>query len=118
MRARPAPSLPGILSSEFCRPPFRQCAMAQCTIGPGFGLRARRVVHGSLCEYMVHLRYKLVRKIGRLRGSRTRGCANAAPAAMPPPTEAREGCSGLMGDACARQLDGGVDGRRPPYRRR
>ena len=47
-----------------------------------------------------------------------RGCANAAPAAMPPPTEAREGCSGLVGDACARQLDGGVDGRRPPYRRR
>ena len=37
-------------------------------------------------------------------------CANAAPAAMPPPTEAREGCSGLMGDACARQLelDGGT----------
>ena len=65
-------------------------------------------VNGSLCEYMwyIKLRYKLVRKIGRLRGSRTRGCANAAPAAMPPPTEAREGCSGLMGDACAHQLDG------------
>ena len=25
-----------------------------------------------------------------------------------------EGCSGLVGEACARQLDGGVDGRRPP----
>ena len=37
------------------------------------------------------------------------------PAAMLPPTESREGCSGLVGDACARQLDGGVDGRRPPY---
>ena len=24
---------------------------------------------------------------------------------MPPPTEAREGYSGLVGDACARQLD-------------
>ena len=32
------------------------------------------------------------------------GCANAAPAAMPLPTEARDGCSGLVGDACARQL--------------
>ena len=42
---------------------------------------------------------------------------DAAPAAMTPPTEAREGCSGLVGDACARQLDGGVDGRRPPYGR-
>ena len=31
---------------------------------------------------------------------------------MPPPTEAKEGCSGLVGEACARQLDGGVDGRR------
>ena len=34
---------------------------------------------------------------------------NAAPAAMPPPTEAREGCSGLVGDLppCTRtrQLD-------------
>ena len=30
----------------------------------------------------------------------------AAPAAMPQPTEAREGCSGLVGEACARQLDG------------
>ena len=71
-------------------------------------------VVGSLREYMGHSRYIWVKKIGRLRGSRTRGCANAAPAAMPPPTEAREGYSGLMGDACARQLDGGVDGRRPP----
>ena len=33
---------------------------------------------------------------------------------MPSPTEAREGCSGLVGDACARQLDGVVDGRRHP----
>ena len=49
---------------------------------------------------------------------RARECPNAAPAAMPPPTEAREGCSVLVGDACARQLDGGVDGRRPPYRQR
>ena len=33
---------------------------------------------------------------------------------MPLPTEAREGFSGLVGEAeaCARQLDGGVDGRR------
>ena len=38
--------------------------------------------------------------------SRTRRCSNAAPAAMPPPTDAREGCSGLVGDACTRQLDG------------
>ena len=42
--------------------------------------------------------------------SATQGCANAAPAAMPQPTEAREGCSGLVGDVCARQLDGVVDG--------
>ena len=36
------------------------------------------------------------------------GARIAAPAAMPPPTEAREGAegySGLVGDACARQLD-------------
>ena len=81
-------------------------------------------VHPQMARFVSHsdirpfARYIWVRKIGRLRGSRTRGCANAAPAAMPPPTEAREGCSGLVGDACARQLDGGVDGRRPPYRRR
>ena len=59
----------------------------------------------------------IAQKIGRIRAPAARGCANAAPAAMPPPTEAREGCSGLMGDACARQLDGGVDTadvRRPP----
>ena len=71
-----------------------------------------------LCEYIGHLHYRWVKKIGRTRASAARGCANAAPAAMPPPTEAREGCSGIVGDACARQLDGGVDGRRPPYRRR
>ena len=52
--------------------------------------------------------------IGRTRGSAARGCANAAPAAMPPPTEAREGCSGLVGDACTRQLDVVDDDRRHP----
>ena len=31
------------------------------------------------------------KKIGRTRASDARGCENAAPAAMPPPTEAREG---------------------------
>ena len=61
---------------------------------------------GSLCESFTHLRYKWVKKIGRTRASAARGCANTAPAAMPPPTEAREGCSGLVGEACARQLDG------------
>ena len=30
---------------------------------------------------------------------------------MPPPTEAREGCSGLVGDACTHQLDGVDDDR-------
>ena len=69
-------------------------------------------------EYMVHLRYIWRKKIGRTRSSAARVRERAAPAAMPPPTEAREGCSGLVGEACARQLDGGVDGRRPPYRRR
>ena len=69
-------------------------------------------------ESYVHLRYIWLKKIGRTRASAARGCANAAPAAMPLPTEAREGCSGLVGDACARQLDGGVDGRRPPHCRR
>lgn len=34
------------------------------------------------------------------------------------PTEVREGCPGLVGDACARQLDGGVLGRRLPHPRR
>ena len=71
---------------------------------------------GSCCVSVysiVHLRYI------RPRASAARGCANAAPVAMPPPTETSiEGCPGLVGDACARQLDGGVDGRRPPYRRR
>ena len=33
---------------------------------------------------------------------------------MPPPTEAREGCSGHVGDACTHQLDGVDDNRRPP----
>ena len=78
-------------------------------------------ISGSFCESFGHSRYIWVKKIGRLsevRALEARGCANAAPAAMPPPTEAREGCSGLVGEACARQLDGGVDGRRPPYRRR
>ena len=78
-------------------------------------------VAGSLCESFVHSRYIWVKKIGvRTDPSvgRSRGCANAAPAAMPPSSEAREGCSGLVGEACARQLDGGVDGRRPPYPQR
>ena len=60
-----------------------------------------------LHESLVHLhflRYIWLKKIGRTRGSAARGCANAAPAAMPPATKAREGCSGLVGDACARQL--------------
>ena len=38
------------------------------------------------------------------------GTSGHAPMAMPPPTEAKEGCSGLVGEACARQLNGGVDG--------
>ena len=43
------------------------------------------------------------RKIGRTQAPAARGCANAATAAMPLPTEAREGCSGLVGEACARR---------------
>ena len=43
---------------------------------------------GWLREHMGHLRYRWVKKIGRTRASAARGCANAAPAAMPPPTEA------------------------------
>ena len=71
---------------------------------------------GLLHESFGHLRYIRLKKIGRTRrrpleGARTRGTS----AAMPPPTEAREGCPGLVGDACARQLDDGVDGRRPPF---
>ena len=44
----------------------------------------------------------------------TRRRPNAAPAGMPLSTEAGEGSSGLVGDACARQLDGVVDDGRPP----
>ena len=51
---------------------------------------------GWLCEYIVHLRYIRRKKIGRTRALAARGCANAAPAAMPLPTEAREGCSGAL----------------------
>ena len=40
---------------------------------------------------------------------RERGTSGHA-AAHSEHTEAREGCSGLMGEAYARQLDGGVDG--------
>ena len=39
-------------------------------------------------------------------------CGTGGHAAAALPTEAREGCPGLVGDPCARQLDGGVDGRR------
>ena len=48
------------------------------------GTRGRRVEHapalsaGSVCEYMVHLRYIVRKKIGRTRASAARGCANAA----------------------------------------
>ena len=85
---------------------------------PAMALPLVCTVYGSLREYMGQKRHILRKKIGRTRASAARGCANTAPAAMPPPTEAREGCSGLVGEACARQLDGGVDGRRTPYRRR
>ena len=77
--------------------------------------------YGSFCESFGHSRYIWVKKIGRLRGSRTRGVEGARMRHQRPcrrPLKAREGCSGLVGDACARQLDGGVDGRRPPYPRR
>ena len=62
------------------------------------GLRCakRKTPSGLLCESFVHLRYIWVKKFGRTRASAARGCANAAPAAMPQPTEAREGCSGLV----------------------
>ena len=51
--------------------------------------------------------------IGR---SRVRVCANGNAGTSghaAAHSEAREGCSGLVGDACARQLDGGVRSRRP-----
>ena len=67
-----------------------------------------------ICSFALHM----VEKDRTAPTSRTRPCPNAVQAAMPLPTEAREGSSGLVGDACACQLDGGVDGRRPPYRRR
>ena len=62
-------------------------------------------------EYMTHLRYRWLKKIGRTRASAARGCANAAPAAMPLPTEAREGCRLAL---WRRRLctPAGVDGRR------
>ena len=48
----------------------------------------------------------MVEKFGRTRASAARGCANTAPAAMPQPTEAREGCSGLVGEACVHATSG------------
>ena len=63
----------------------------------------RRKGNGLLCEYMAHLRfvrYRRRKKIGRTRAASrpaARGCANAAPAAMPLPTEARGMASGLRG---------------------
>ena len=85
-------------------------------------------VCGWLCEYSVYGTFASPPSAQKARtdptspwtsrASAARGCANpnAAPTAMPLPTEAREGCSGLVGEACARQLDGGVDGQRPSYR--
>ena len=61
----------------------------QSTVG------ARASFRRSLCEYIGHKCHILGKKIGRTRASAARGCANAAPAAMPPPIEAREGCSQL-----------------------
>ena len=71
---------------------------------PGGGARPGRrgPPRGSFCESFTHSRYIWVKNIGRLRGSRTRGCANEAPTATPPPTEAREGCSQLW--PCGRRL--------------
>ena len=52
------------------------------------------------------MRYLWLKEIGRPRALRTGGCANAASAAIPLPTEGREGSSSLMGDTFACHLDG------------
>ena len=88
----------------------RQCARA----APQAHSAGREVVHTARRSTLGWLCHVLRKKIGRTLASAARECANTAPAAMPLPTEAREGCSGLVGDACAHQLDGGVDGQRPP----
>ena len=49
------------------------------TEGAGWhGMRCVLPMSGWLREYMVHLRYIKVKKIGRTRASAARGCANAA----------------------------------------
>ena len=68
--------------------------------------------YGVLHESFAHMRYIWLKKFGRTRASRTRRCENTAPTTMPSPTEAGEGSSGLVGDTCARHLDGVDDDRR------
>ena len=87
------------------------CHMYSCSDDPfENGPNPEGLLHVS----NAHLRDIWLKEVWTAPTPRTRRCPNAAPAAMPLPTEAREGSSGLVGDACARQLDGGDDDRRPP----
>ena len=54
---------------------------------------------------MGHLRYIWLKKIGRTRRRPLEGARTRHQRPCPLPTEAREGCPGLVGDACARQLE-------------
>ena len=106
---------PGEPSGPTRRPQGRPWRTPKCPDGHG-RLPSDPTIPGLLHESYAHSRYIWLKKIGRPRRPALGRCpnGNAAPAAMPLPTEAREGSSGLVGDAFARQLDGVVDNRRPP----
>ena len=88
-------------------------------------LRLMYIPYGSLCEYMAHLRYRRCKKIrGRTRPSvgRSTGCArergrdgHQRPCRRPLRSE-RAALALWAKTVHASSCDGGVDGRRPPYR--
>ena len=83
-----------------------------------------RAPHTSQARFVSHSYIHVTFGSKRSDGSEVRaleGCANAAdqrPCRRPLRPERAALALWHMGDACARQLDGGVEGRRPPYRRR
>ena len=94
-RNTPAPRRVAAPSHLITHPIFQPCVNAVRVTSPRLGAVGRAL--GSLCEYNRTFALHMGQKDRTdPRVSAARGCANAAPAAMPPPTEAREGCSGLM----------------------